>query len=91
MIDPETGTWHLTTKTYKDQTINTPQGLLNGRYFVFAVDTLTLEDRPGFPVPLDGMQADNAPWRMFEGGKHHQRPALIQVNDYIYAGFASHW
>lgn len=27
---------------------------------------------------------------MFEGGKHHQRPALMQVGDHIYSGWASH-
>ena len=91
VIDPETGTWYLTTKTYVDQTKFTPQGLLAGRYYVQALDTTTLEDKPGFPVNLEGLTADNAPWRMFQGGKHHQRPALMQVNNFIYAGFASHW
>lgn len=90
VIDPDTGTWYLTTKTYADQTKTTPQGLKAGRYFIQALDTLTLASRPNFPIPLEGMLADNAPWRMFEGGKHHQRPALMQVGDFVYAGFASH-
>lgn len=91
VIDPETGTWYLTTKTYKDQTVNSAQGLRNGRYFVQAVDVVTLEDREGFPVDLEGLTGDNAPWRVFEGGKHHQRPALLQVGEFIYMGFGSHW
>lgn len=91
VIDPETGTWYLTTKTYEDQTIFSPQGLAKGRYFYHGLDVLTLDNKPGFPRGLDGVTADNAAWRMFEGGKHHQRPALMQINDYIYAGFASHW
>ncbi|PWW75224.1 WSC-domain-containing protein [Tuber magnatum] len=90
VIDPDTGTWFFTTKTYADQTKSAPQGLAAGRYYIHAVDVLTLEEKPNFPIPLEGMQADNAPWRVFEGGKHHQRPALLQVNNYVYAGFASH-
>lgn len=90
VIDPDTGTWFFTTKTYSDQTKTTPQGLAAGRYYIHAVDVLTLEEKPNFPIPLEGIKADNAQWRVFEGGKHHQRPALLQVNNYIYAGFASH-
>ena len=90
VIDPDTGTWFFTTKTYVDQTKTTPQGLAAGRYYIHAVDVLTLEEKPNFPISLEGMKADNAPWRVFEGGKHHQRPALLQVNNYVYAGFASH-
>jgi hypothetical protein len=51
---------------------------------------VTLKERPGFPVGLEGIAADNASWRVFEGGKHHQRPALLQTGDFVYAGFASH-
>lgn len=90
VIDPDTGTWYVTTKTYEDQTKTTAQGLKAGRYYIFALDTVTLESRPNFPIPLEGVVGDNAPWRMFEGGKHHQRPALLQVGNYVYAGFASH-
>ena len=32
----------------------------------------------------------NNPNRMFNGGIHHQRPALLQAGQFIYAGFASH-
>lgn len=91
VIDPETATWYVTTKTYEDQTKRTPQGLAKGRYFVHGIDARTLVERPGFPIPLEGLYADNAEWRVFEGGKHHQRPALMQVGDWVYAGFGSHW
>ena len=90
VIDPETGTWYLTTKTYENQTKSTPQGLSKGRYWFHGLDVTTLADRNGFPVLIDGTVGDNAPWRMFEGGKHHQRPALMMVRDFVYAGFASH-
>jgi len=90
VIDPETGTWYLTTKTYEDQSKFTPQGLGKGRYWFHGLDVLTLADRKGFPVLVDGTVGDNAPWRVFEGGKHHQRPALMLVRDFVYVGFASH-
>ena len=91
VIDPVRETWFVTTKTYADQTSRTAQGLGKGRYWVHALDTRTLAAKEGFPpVPLEGLKADNAPWRVFEGGKHHQRPALLQVGDHVYAGFASH-
>jgi hypothetical protein len=90
VIDPGRNAWFVTTKTYVDQTKNTAQGKPAGRYWIHALDVMTLENKPGFPVDLEGVLADNAPWRMFEGGKHHQRPAMMQVGDFVYAGFASH-
>ncbi|KAF8447128.1 WSC domain-containing protein [Terfezia claveryi] len=70
------------TGTYEDQTKFTPQGLAKGRYWFHALDVATLANRKGFPVLIDGTVGDNAPWRMFEGGKHHQRPALMLVRDF---------
>lgn len=29
------------------------------RYFFYALDVLTLEDRPGYPILIDGHPADN--------------------------------
>ncbi|KAI5778011.1 hypothetical protein EDC01DRAFT_623331 [Geopyxis carbonaria] len=90
VIDPARNAWYLTTKTYIDQSKTTAQGLAAGRYLIHALDVLTLEEKTNYPVGLEGMAADNAPWRIFEGGKHHQRPALMQIGEWIYAGFASH-
>lgn len=59
--------------------------------YVHALDTRTLEEKPNFPVDLEGLIANNNPIRMFQAGIHHQRPALMQSGPYIYAGFASHW
>lgn len=89
MIDPDLGVWYFTAKTYADQTGGTT-GLLNGRYFVHAVDVNTLDEMPGFPVPLEGLIANNNANRMFISGHQHQRPALVHTGGYIYAGFASH-
>ena len=35
----------------------------SGIYKFYAVDILTLEDKPGFPVLIDGNFADNDPTR----------------------------
>ncbi len=90
VIDPGTDVWYLTAKTYVDQSMNGAKGKPNGRYYVHAIDTNTLAEKPNFPVDLEGMVARNNPVRSFNGGIHHQRPALLQAGQYIYAGFASH-
>jgi hypothetical protein len=90
VIDPATDAWYLTAKTYVDQNPNGAKGRPNGRYYVHAIDTNTLAEKPNFPVDLEGMVARNNPVRSFNGGIHHQRPALLQAGQYIYAGFASH-
>lgn len=64
---------------------------LSSTDYVYALDTRTLEEKPNFPIDLEGLIANNNPIRMFQGGIHHQRPALMQSGPYIYAGFASHW
>jgi hypothetical protein len=90
VIDPSTGTWYLTTKTYIDQNPDGAKGRPNGRYYFHAISTDDLSERPGFPVNPEGVLARNNPERMFTGGIHHQRPALLHSGQYIYAGFASH-
>ncbi|PWW73981.1 WSC-domain-containing protein [Tuber magnatum] len=89
VIDDKTNTWYMTTKTYRDQS-DVEKGRMNGRYLIHALDTRTLEEKPGYPVNIEGLIARNNPIRMFQGGIHHQRPALMQSGPYIYAGFASH-
>ncbi|KAK2002194.1 WSC domain-containing protein [Colletotrichum falcatum] len=91
VIDPTTNTLYLTTKTYADQSQpNVAQGRPAGRYLVHALDVNDLSDRPNFPVDLEGIVARNNPIRSFNGGIQHQRPALLHVGNYVYAGFASH-
>ena len=89
VIDPATDTWYLTAKTYVDQSDKT-KGLANGRYWFHAIDVNTLAEKSGFPRDLEGTTGRNNPNRMFQGGIHHQRPALLQAGQFIYAGFASH-
>ncbi len=81
----------MTSKTYTDQSLNGPTGRPNGRYYIHAISTLDLSEKPNFPVNLEGMAARNNPVRSFNGGIHHQRPGLLHTGDYVYAGFASHW
>ncbi|KAL8727802.1 MAG: hypothetical protein Q9166_005794 [cf. Caloplaca sp. 2 TL-2023] len=89
VIDPATDTWYFTAKTYDDQS-DQVKGLANGRYFFHAIDVNTLAEKGGFPKPLEGTLARNNPNRMFQGGIHLQRPALLLTGQYVYAGFASH-
>ncbi|KAL8698939.1 MAG: hypothetical protein Q9224_001623, partial [Gallowayella concinna] len=89
VIDPATDTWYITAKTYDDQT-DQVKGLPNGRYFFHAIDVNTLAEKSGFPKPMEGIIARNNPNRMFQGGIHLQRPALLLTGQYVYAGFASH-
>ncbi|EXJ67401.1 uncharacterized protein A1O5_09414 [Cladophialophora psammophila CBS 110553] len=90
VIDPDTDTWYMTSKTYIDQSLTGATGRPNGRYYVHAISTVDLSERPNFPVNLEGMVARNNPVRSFNGGIHHQRPGLLHTGDYVYAGFASH-
>ncbi|KAF2731461.1 WSC-domain-containing protein [Polyplosphaeria fusca] len=96
VIDPDTGIWYLTSKTYSEQfqdgnfsPTNTP-GRLNGRYWQHAVHTEDLSEAAGWPVLLDGTIFRNNPDRMFLGGNQHSRPGALLVGDYVYTGYASH-
>jgi hypothetical protein len=91
VIDPDTDTLYLTAKTYLDQNGgNGAQGKPDGRYYLHAINVNDLTERPNFPINLEGTVARNNPTRSFNGGIHHQRPALIHTGQFIYAGFASH-
>jgi hypothetical protein len=91
VIDNTTDTYYVLAKTYQDQDGgNGAQGLLNGRYYIHAIDCNDLSEKPNFPVPLEGTVATNNPVRIFGGGIHHARPGLLHSGQYIYGGFASH-
>ena len=51
---------------------------------------LDLTDRPGFPVLIDGHNADNDPTRYFVGGTVLQRPSLTLISGHVYGGFGGH-
>lgn len=65
-------------------------GKPNGRYYVHAISTSDLSERPNYPVGIEGLVSRNNPLRSFGAGIHHQRPGLLQYGQYVYAGFASH-
>ncbi|ENH67518.1 WSC domain-containing protein 2 [Fusarium oxysporum f. sp. cubense race 1] len=91
VIDPDTDTWYITSKTYVNQNAGqVPQGRPAGRYKIHAINVNDLSERQNFPVDLEGIIARNNPERMFTGGIHHQRPGLLHTGQYVYAGFASH-
>jgi WSC domain len=97
VIDPATGYWYLTAKTYSDAYQNgqfspskTP-GRVNGRYYFHAIDTQSTNLSDVFaPVMIDGTFFRNNANRMFSGGNQHSRPALVIAGNYVYTGYASH-
>jgi iron transport multicopper oxidase len=66
IIDPNTDTVYFFSKGYKNNA--TSGGVANGIYQFYAVDINTLQDRTGFPVLIDGHNADSDPTRYFIGG-----------------------
>ncbi|KAK2042793.1 WSC domain-containing protein [Colletotrichum somersetense] len=87
IIDPNTDIMYLFSKGYRD---GTTSGTANGVYKMYAIRIPTLEDVAGFPVLIDGMNADNDPARYFVGGVALQRPSLTELNGHIVAAFGSH-
>jgi hypothetical protein len=86
VIDPTTDTVYLYAKSY----LGTTTGWQNGAYRLHALDTVTLNERPGFPINIQGIPADNDPTRWFTGGTNLQRPSLSLIHGVIYAGFGGH-
>ncbi|KAH0556915.1 hypothetical protein GP486_005298 [Trichoglossum hirsutum] len=87
VIDPATDTVYFFSKGYKD---GGAFGVPNGIYKFYAVDIKDLTDRPGFPILVDGHNADNDPTRYFVGGTVLQRPALALINGVVYGAFGAH-
>lgn len=57
---------------------------------MYAVKLPALQDVQGFPVILEGHNANNDPSRYFVGGTLLQRPALTAIGNTIVAGFGGH-
>jgi len=89
VIDPATDTVYIWAKSYLAPN-QAGQGWENGAYRFHAISALTLQEKPGFPVNLQGQPADNDATRIFTGGNHMQRAGLNLVNGVVFAGFASH-
>lgn len=56
----------------------------------YAVSIIDLTDWPGFPILIDGYNADNDPSRYFIGGTVLQRPSLIMIGGNAYGAFGGH-
>ncbi|GAB7357018.1 hypothetical protein MBLNU459_g7845t2 [Dothideomycetes sp. NU459] len=91
VIDPNTEIAYFYAKTYiPNFRIAGDTGVFNGVYYFYAVNVNTLEDVPGFPILVDGSVADNDARKYFVGGTILQRPSLLQIGNYVYAGFGGH-
>ncbi|RDW79993.1 hypothetical protein BP6252_04631 [Coleophoma cylindrospora] len=88
IIDPATDTVYFFSKGYVNGASN--GGVANGIYKFYAVDINTLNDKPGFPILIDGHNADNDPTRYFIGGTVLQRPSLTLINGAVIGGFGGH-
>jgi iron transport multicopper oxidase len=61
IIDPNTNIAYFFSKGYKNGAAS--GGVENEIYTLYAVDIMTLQDKPGFPVLMDENYADNDPTR----------------------------
>ncbi|KAL8693509.1 MAG: hypothetical protein Q9224_003739 [Gallowayella concinna] len=88
VIDPSTSTAYFFAKGYQNKASS--GGVAKGIYNFYAVNVLDLTDRPGFPVLIDGNNADNDPTRYFIGGTVLQRPSLVKIGGTVYGTFGGH-
>ncbi|KAI4139521.1 MAG: hypothetical protein L6R39_006249 [Caloplaca ligustica] len=88
VIDPSTNTVYFFAKGYQNNAAS--GGVAKGIYNFYAVNILDLTDRPGFPVLVDGHNADNDPTRYFVGGTVLQRPSVTLVGGVAYGAFGGH-
>jgi iron transport multicopper oxidase len=81
VVDDTTNTAYLMAKTYASGSSGP------AAYWAHAVDVASLEERPGFPVQIQG-SADNVSGGPFDATQQLQRPGLILVGGVVYAAFA---
>jgi iron transport multicopper oxidase len=74
VIDPNTEIAYFFAATYMpNYRVAGDTGLLNGVMYFYAVNVVTLQDVPGFPILIDGTVMQNDPLRYFLGGIQNQR------------------
>ncbi|KAJ3023178.1 UNVERIFIED_CONTAM: hypothetical protein HDU68_008744 [Siphonaria sp. JEL0065] len=84
VIDPSTNTayfFSIAVKPAPDQFSRT--------MWFHAVDAITLEERPNFPIAI-APQAENNPFLVFDPNLTYQRPALLLENGIVYGTFGGH-
>ncbi|HEX4825788.1 MAG TPA: hypothetical protein VFV19_15915 [Candidatus Polarisedimenticolaceae bacterium] len=82
VVDESTNTAYFFSKTYASGTSGP------AAWFAHAVDLITGDERPNFPVEISGT-AQNSP-QMFDADDELQRPGLLLMNGIVYAGFGGH-
>ncbi len=85
VIDPETGTLYMTTRLV---TGRKGGKLANAHWFLQALNASTGEERPGFPVQIQGTPY-NTPEIPFNEAFQEQRPGLLLLEGVVYVAFAS--
>ena len=82
-VDPATNTAYLLAKTYRSGTSGP------AAWWAHAIDVATGAERPGFPVLIQGLAA-NDPTHVFNATNQMQRPGLLLMDGVVYAGFGGH-
>jgi iron transport multicopper oxidase len=94
IIDPATNIMYFYSKGYKNGKAGpqggSPDGTLAGQYKLFALNLPSLTDAPGFPISIEGKNANNDRSRYIIGGTILQRTGLAMIGNTILAGFGGH-
>jgi outer membrane protein assembly factor BamB len=85
VIDPATGTLYMTTRL---ETGKKGPKMANAHWFLQALNASTGEERPGFPVQIQGTPY-NTPEIPFNEAFQEQRPGLLLLEGVVYVAFAS--
>ncbi len=82
VIEPASETLYMTTR------LEEGKGVAGEHWYLQAVSASTGEERPGFPVKIDGTPS-NTPGVPFNESYQQQRPGLLLLNGVTYIAFAS--
>jgi outer membrane protein assembly factor BamB len=83
VIDPATNAAYFFAKTYQSGSSGP------AKYVAHSVDVATGEERPGFPVAIEGSPTNDGA-TVFDAKFELQRPALLLLDGVVYAAFGSH-
>jgi iron transport multicopper oxidase len=86
-IDTTSRTAFFFSKSYRDGTQGPDRS--NAVWYAHALDVDTLDERPNFPVEIQGA-ASNDPSVVFDPFSQMQRTGLLLMDGVVYAGFGGH-